>query len=95
MLVASFVGPSHAFMQTLFPVSVRYTAISISFCIGMAITGGITPMLLTYLIDMTQNFYMPAMLLGGYAALMGVILFMKRFYLPKQKPEEEIKAMAA
>jgi MHS family proline/betaine transporter-like MFS transporter len=33
-LVASFVGPSHAFMQTLFPAKTRYTGVAMSFCIG-------------------------------------------------------------
>lgn len=95
MLVASFVGPSHAFMQTLFPVSVRYTGVSMSFCIGMAITGGTTPILLTYLIDITQNFYMPAMLLATYGSLMGLIFFMKRSYLKQEELTRTLYAKAA
>lgn len=94
-LVASFVGPSHAFMQTLFPAKTRYTGVAISFCIGMAITGGSTPMLLTYLIDASQNLYVPAFLLMGYAAFTSLVLFMAQSYTAKQKPEEFNEAKAA
>lgn len=76
-LVASFVGPCHAFLQKLFTANVRYTGIAMSFCIGMAITGGTTPMLLTYLIDATGNLYMPAILLTTYAGLaLSLVVFL-------------------
>jgi MHS family proline/betaine transporter-like MFS transporter len=84
-LVASFVGPSHAFMQTLFPAKTRYTGISMSFCIGMAITGGTTPMLLTYLIDLTGNLYIPAMWLVAYAVMMFFVLYGNRLRLENQE----------
>ena len=73
-LVASFVGPCHAFLQKLFAANVRYTGVAMSFCIGMAITGGTTPMLLTYLIDTTGNLYMPAILLSAYAIISTIVV---------------------
>jgi MFS family permease len=87
-LVASFVGPSHAFMQTLFPAKTRYTGISMSFCIGMAITGGTTPMLLTYLIDLTGNLYIPAMWLVAYAVMMFSVLYRTNAHLDSHEDPE-------
>jgi len=95
LLVAAFVGPSHAFMQTLFPAKTRYSGIALSFCIGMAITGGSTPMLLTYLIDASQNLYVPAFLLMGYAVFTSLVLFMAQFYISEQKTQEAERAKAA
>jgi MHS family proline/betaine transporter-like MFS transporter len=94
-LVASFVGPSHAFMQTLFPVKTRYTGISMSFCIGMAITGGTTPMLLTYLIDLTENLYIPAMWLVVYAIILFSVLYGTNEQLENQEKQETNDTKAA
>ncbi len=65
--VGSFVGISHFFLQSLFPVHIRYRAIAFGFCLGMALTGGTTAMVLTYAIMETKNLYAPAFLITGYA----------------------------
>ncbi len=64
-------GPQHAFVQNLFPVQSRYRAISTSFCLGMAVCGGTAPMILTYLIEKTNNLYVPAV----YIASISLLLF--------------------
>lgn len=73
-VVASFLGPCHAFMQNLFPTETRYTGVALGFSIGMAFAGGTTPMMLTYLIDATQNLYMPVIVLIFYATVTAVLL---------------------
>lgn len=86
ILVASIAGPSHAFIQTLFPVEDRYSGLSFSFCIGMALWGGTTPMLLTYLLKETQILLVPAIVLGTYSAICFIIIS-----LHKEKEEILIK----
>jgi len=68
-LVASFVGPSHYFLQTLFPTNNRYTGASVGFTIGMAITGGSTPLILTFLLNTFDHLMVPAI----YLSLWGII----------------------
>lgn len=68
-IVASYVGPSHYFMQTLFPTSNRYTGAALGFTIGMALSGSTTPLALTTIVNYTQNLYAPAF----YIAFAGVI----------------------
>jgi len=70
-------GPQHAFVQTLFPVKIRYRAISFSFCLGMALCGGTAPLILTYLIEKTGNFMMPAY----FISLISAFLFLSIFSL--------------
>lgn len=69
IFVGSFVGVTHLFLQTLFPVNIRYQATAFGFCLGMALTGGTTAMLLVYLIMITENLYVPAMLITAYALI--------------------------
>lgn len=59
LVVGSFVGPSHAFLQILFPVRKRYKGVAIGFSIGMALTGGTTAILLSALLEKYQDLFIP------------------------------------
>jgi hypothetical protein len=52
-------------------------------------------MLLTYLIDVSQNLYVPAFMLMGYASLAGLVLLTTHSYLIEEKNERPITAQAA
>jgi MHS family proline/betaine transporter-like MFS transporter len=67
--VGSFVGPSHIFLQQQFLPEVRYTGVASGFSIGMAITGGTTALIMTYVIKETQLLLAPAMYISGAAVL--------------------------
>lgn len=73
-LVASFVGPSHYFLQTLFPTNNRYTGASVGFTIGMAITGGSTPLILTFLLNKFNHLMVPAIYLSVWGVIWLVVL---------------------
>ena len=73
-LVASFVGPSHYFLQTLFPTSTRYTGASVGFTIGMAITGGSTPLILTFLLNKFNHLMVPAIYLSVWGVIWLIVL---------------------
>ncbi len=49
-------GPANAFLKNAFPVQYRCRAISFSFCLGMSIVGGVTPVIESYLYKLTQGF---------------------------------------
>lgn len=38
-------GPSNAYLKSIFPTEVRYRGIAFSFCLGMALVGGFTPII--------------------------------------------------
>ena len=67
--VGSFVGPSHIFLQQQFSPEVRYTGVASGFSIGMAITGGTTALIMTYVIKETQFLLAPAMYISVAAVL--------------------------
>ena len=69
IVVGSFVGPSHIFLQQQFLPEVRYTGVASGFSIGMAITGGTTALIMTYVIKETQLLLAPAMYISGAAVL--------------------------
>ena len=79
MLVGSFVGPSHAFFQVLFPVRKRYKGIAIGFSAGMALTGGTTAIVLSLLLEKYQDLYIPVYYGVFWSAvwLVGLFLFNK------------------
>ncbi|MES2200221.1 MAG: MFS transporter, partial [Chlamydiota bacterium] len=54
LATASIAGSGHAFMQSLFPVSDRYRGISFNFSVGMAIFGGMTPIIFVNMIEKNQ-----------------------------------------
>lgn len=44
-------GPSNAYLKNLFPMQYRYRAISVSFCLGIGLIGGVTPLIESYLFN--------------------------------------------
>lgn len=81
-LTASYVGPSHYFMQTLFPTTNRYTGAALGFTVGIAISGSSTPLVLTYLLNLTHNLYVPAFYIVIHSIIWLIIL---EYLAPKIK----------
>jgi MHS family proline/betaine transporter-like MFS transporter len=77
VLVGSFVGPSHAFFQVLFPVRKRFKGIAIGFSSGMALTGGTTAIILSLLLEKYDDLYIPVYYGVFWATiwLVGLFLF--------------------
>jgi hypothetical protein len=59
----------------------------------MALAGGTTPMILTYLIDSTKNLNMPVILLMSYAVLTTLLLRVSKEI--KTRKDEHIHQQAA
>jgi hypothetical protein len=53
----------------LFPTSIRYTGIAISYNIAFAFFGGLTPLIVTYLVAVSSNVLAPSFYLIGSAIL--------------------------
>lgn len=54
LCTASIAGSGHAVMQTLFPVADRYSGIAFNFSMGMAMLGGMTPIIY---VNMIENYH--------------------------------------
>lgn len=72
--VGSFVGPSHVFLQYQFTPEVRYTGVASGFSIGMALTGGTTALIMTYIIKETHALLAPAMYITA-ASVLWLLIF--------------------
>ncbi len=75
LLVVSNMGPLASTLVALFPTRTRYSGFSIGYNIGVAVFGGTTPFIATYLVDVTGNnlapaFYLMATATGGVIALL-------------------------
>ncbi len=83
ILVGSFAGPCHAFLQELFPIKVRYSGIASGFSIGMAITGGSTAFVMLFMLNKTNFLLIPA----AYICISAIIwlLTLKLFLTKKSK----------
>ena len=62
-------GPCHAFFQENIVPGIRYRFVSVSFAMGMALIGGTTPGLLTFLIQKYDLIYAPCYWIGGLSLI--------------------------
>ena len=60
----SIAGPSHAFFQEGIDPEIRYRFVSVSCSVGMAFIGGITPAVLTYIMETYKTVYAPIYWIG-------------------------------
>lgn len=74
-IMGSFFAPIPATLVELFPISVRYSGISIAHSLSMAIFGGSAPMIATGLIHLTGNNAAPALYLGIASLIAASALF--------------------
>ncbi|MFO0876857.1 MAG: MFS transporter [Gemmataceae bacterium] len=72
LLTALFYGPASAAFVELFPTSTRFTGIALGYNVTQAILGGTTPLVATYLIEVTHFTIAPAFYLM-WAALCGSV----------------------
>ncbi|MEQ8344651.1 MAG: MFS transporter [Sneathiellaceae bacterium] len=69
-ILAAFAwGAAPALITALFPTEVRYTGTALSYNLGFAIIGGLTPLASTVLIRMTDTTLVPAFLLAAFVGL--------------------------
>ena len=75
VIAAWFQGPMNLFMASLFSPGTRYSGLAFSYCVGMALFGGTTPMISTFLVSWTGNALTPAyyVALGAAVGLVSVL----------------------
>ena len=78
IITAAFDGPLAAYLVHKFHVSVRHSGFSLSYNLGGAVIGGITPLALTYFIDKTAISIFPAFVLIGFALLATLVLLKEK-----------------
>ncbi len=71
VLLATYMGGQPAAMAELFPRSVRVSAVSTAYNLGIGIFGGLTPILATYVIKETSDDFTP----GYFVAIAAAISF--------------------
>lgn len=81
ILMGIYFAPISAVLVEMFPMSVRYSGLSIAHNLSMSIFGGTTPMVAGWLINITGNKAIPGLYLvfAGAASLIG-LYFMKDRY---------------
>jgi MHS family proline/betaine transporter-like MFS transporter len=82
ILAAWFQGPMNLFMAGLFKAENRYSGLAFSYCVGMAIFGGTTPMISTTLVQWTGNPLTPA-----FYVILGSIIGLISVYYSKRKSQ--------
>lgn len=86
--LSSFIMVYPSLLVELFPVSIRYTGIAISYNLAFAFFGGLTPFIVTYLIETYNNNLAPSFYLILSASLCLIaVLTIKKLYT-----ESEVKS---
>lgn len=65
-------------MVGLYPTSVRYTGVALVYNLALGIAGGLTPLLVTWLIQSTGNRLIPSIYLMGFAGFSFLVSFFMR-----------------
>lgn len=73
LVVSVFIG----MLVAMFPTKVRYTGVALTYNLGFAIAGGLTPLLMTYLIHISGNRLIP----GIYLTLFAGSVFLLSFFM--------------
>jgi MFS transporter, MHS family, proline/betaine transporter len=75
-IVAIICAPLNAYMVMLFPKQYRYSGFGIAFHLGITIFGGTTPLVMMWLLQMTDNLIAPAWyyVFGGFIGLFSLVL---------------------
>ncbi|MBY0292328.1 MAG: MFS transporter [Alphaproteobacteria bacterium] len=76
---SAFVAPISGLFVSLFPVRERYSGVAFSITLGQALFGGTTPLISTFLTNITGDFKAPAffMMFGGTMGCLAVIRMMQ------------------
>lgn len=80
ILAAAILTPTYIYFSDLFPTSLRYSGVAVSFNIGITLIGGFTPVMSTYLVDATKLSYSPAL----YIIALAVIFLILESYIHKR-----------
>jgi MHS family proline/betaine transporter-like MFS transporter len=78
IFMAAYDGASSAAMAELFPTNIRYGSMAIAYNLSVAVFGGITPLLATFLIGATGNSFAPAFYVMAAAAISLVVVLRAR-----------------
>ena len=76
-LTALVCAPIYTYFMTVFPAEVRFSGIAISFNIGITFIGGSTPLVSTYLTQISGLPYAPAI----YVTILSMIYIALDFFL--------------
>lgn len=82
ILAAWFQGPMNLYMASLFPEETRYSGLAFSYCVGMAIFGGTTTMIATFLANWTGDPTTPA-----FYIILGSLIGFICVYYSKRKSQ--------
>lgn len=84
IIMGAFFAPIPATLVELFPLNVRYSGLSISHSLSMAIFGGSAPIMATWLIHVTENNASPAI----YLSIASFISALSLFFMKDRSKEE-------
>ncbi len=81
VLVAAYMGPFFAIVAMLFPVSSRYTGLSLSYNIASALFGGTAPLMATLIMEWSGNSLAP----GWYVSLCAILSLITLFTIKEKR----------
>ena len=87
LAVGIFIGCQPALMVEAVPGQVRCTAIALGFNVTAGLTGGLSPLVATWLVHRTDNNYSPAFMIMAAAAIsfIAILNFKETFRTPLEK----------
>jgi MHS family proline/betaine transporter-like MFS transporter len=88
---SAFVAPISGLFVSLFPVRERYSGVAFSITLGQALFGGTTPLISTFLTNVTGDFKAPAYFMM-FGAIMGCVAIIKMMQFPVKLQDDKSSA---
>ncbi|MGZ2225100.1 MFS transporter [Glutamicibacter nicotianae] len=81
VIMSFYFGPLPALLSNLFPAAIRGSGLSVAYNVGVTLLGGIAPLVLTWLLDVTGSLDAPSLYYMAIAviSLLGLVVVRKRY----------------
>ncbi|MFC9932690.1 MFS transporter [Glutamicibacter sp. NPDC127525] len=81
VIMSFYFGPLPALLSNLFPAAIRGSGLSVAYNVGVTLLGGIAPLVLTWLLDLTGSLDAPSLYYMAIAviSLIGLVVVRKRY----------------
>jgi MHS family proline/betaine transporter-like MFS transporter len=87
ILAGAVSGTAYIFVISLFTPAQRYTGVAFSYNLGIAIFGGTSPMISSWLVEKTGLFYSPAFYIMATSSIFLIIIWFMKDIVKKLIPE--------
>ena len=81
IIMAAYFGPLPTLLTEIFPTNIRTTGVSVAYNVGVTLMGGMAPLVLTWLLDVTGSLKAPSLyyMVVAVISIIGLVVARTRY----------------